>query len=233
MTANPSILDSRDRAAYPIGEVAAYLRVPVSTLRLWTLGQRYATRRGEGKFARPLFDVAARRPPTLSFWNVVEAYVLTTLRRHHEVPMQTVRKALDYVERRLRVDRPLIQKVFLTDGVSLFLEEYRELVTVSAEGQLACRKLLEGSLKRVDRDLNGLALRVCPWVNSPDEPKHILIDPKRAFGKPIVSGTGIPTNIIVERFRAGDSIAHLAEDYRLTPEQVETALRWETRAAVA
>ena len=147
--------------------------------------------------------------------------------------MQKVRRALDYVERRLGVDRPLIQKVFLTDGVSLFLEGYCELVTVSAEGQLACRRLLEGSLRRVDRDLNGLALRVYPWVNSPDEPKHILIDPKRAFGRPIVSGTGISTSIIVERFRAGDSIAHLAEDYRLTPEQVETALRWETHGAVA
>jgi len=222
--------DPRDLAAYPVMEAAGYLRVPASTLRLWALGQRYADGK---KFASPLFNIASRRPPTLSFWNVVEAYVLATIRRHHEVPMQKVRKALDYVEGKLQVDRPLIQRVFLTDGVSLFLEEYRELVTVSAEGQLACRKLLEGALKRVDRDLNGLALRIYPWVNTLDEPKHIEIDPRRSFGRPIISGTGIPTSVLAERFRAGDSVAHLAREYRLTREQIETALRWETHGAVA
>src|SRR5262245_23793733 len=120
--------DPRELPNYSLSEAAAYLRIPRSTLRSWLFGM--------GKFKR-ILDVALRSPPTLSFFNLVEAHVLNSIREHHRLP--EIRRALHYVERDLKVDRPLIRKVFETDGVSLFVEHLGKLLNVSREGQVAMR----------------------------------------------------------------------------------------------
>ena len=49
--------------------------------------------------------------------------------------------------------------------------------------------------------------------------------------RPVINGTGIPTEAIVARHRAGESFLELAEDYGLKPELVEDAVRYEMRPA--
>lgn len=207
--------DPRDVPTYGIREAAQYMRLPPTTLRQWVAGPSH------------VITLTSGRPPLLSFWNLVEVYVLAGLRRHHEVPLQRVRKALRYVERKMSTVRPLIEQDFLTDGVDLFVGEYGRLVNVSQAGQVAIRALLEASLKRVERDPKGLAQRLFPWTREPNEPRAVEIDPRRAFGKLVVAGTGIPTAVVADRLRAGDTLEHLAHDYKLTLDQVGAALRWE------
>lgn len=210
--------DPRDVPTYGVAEAAHYMRLPPTTLRQWVTGPARVIRLVPG------------RPPLLSFWNLVEAYVLAGLRRRHRVPFQRVRKALRFVERELDTARPLIEQQFMTDGLDLFFEEYGRLINASRAGQTAMRSLLEASLERVARDPRGLAQRLFPWSREPREPREVEIDPRRAFGKLVVAGTGIPTAIIADRLRAGDSLAHLAKDYKLTLDQVGAALRWELGA---
>jgi uncharacterized protein (DUF433 family) len=221
-------LDARDEPAYLVDEAAHYLGLPRSTVRVWAVGQR----RGASSIL-PLIKPAMRRPPTLSFWNLVELYVLASIRRRYKVSMPRVRRALQYVSRELGKSRPLIEEELLTDGVSLLVDRFSRLINVSEEGQIALRRVLEASLQRIDRDPKGLAQRLYPWTKDPAEPRHVVIDPLRSFGKPMLDESGVPTEILAERFHAGDSIKALARDYGLDPELIEVALRWETRAAQA
>src|SRR5262245_27698890 len=62
----------RDLAAYTLAEAARYLRLPLATLRSWVLGRQYPTAEGSGQFP-PLMRPASRRPPLLSFSNLIEA----------------------------------------------------------------------------------------------------------------------------------------------------------------
>jgi uncharacterized protein (DUF433 family) len=220
--------DPRDEPAYLILEAAHYLRLPPSTIRFWALGQNHPS-----GWLEPLFKPAEKNPPTLSFWNLVEIYVLATIRTKHKVSMQKVRKALRYVQGNLQKPRPLIQQEFLTDGVSLFVEKFSGLIDVGADGQMALRQVLEASLKRIDRDPEGLARRFYPWLHDPCEPRNIMIDPRRSFGRPVLRGTGISTGTLAERWRAGESIDMLTRDYPLTRDQVEAALKWESRGEKA
>lgn len=56
----------------------------------------------------------------------------------------------------------------------------------------------------------------------------IQTDSKICFGKPHIRG--IPVDVIVGRFRAGESIGELAHDYHLDTGEIEEALRyWLTR----
>ncbi len=223
--------DLRDAPAYGIREAAHYLGVPVSTIRVWAVGRRYPTQRQGPKTARPLFSIADAQPPTLSFWNLVELYVLACMRRQHGVPLPSVRRALHFVQKELSVQRPLIEQTFLTDGKDLFIERYTQLVNASDAGQLTL--LLTQSLQRIEADAQGLASKLYPWRLKPDEPRSVEIDPQRAFGRLIVTGTGIPTAALAERFRGGDSVEALANDYDLSREQIEAAIRWEHRGEAA
>src|SRR5438105_14458176 len=90
--------DLREMAAYGIAEAAGYLRLPVSTLRSWLLGQRYHYDQTP-KFFKPVIHIADRKGRHLSFINLVEAFVLAGIRREHEIPLPTVRKAVADVHR--------------------------------------------------------------------------------------------------------------------------------------
>lgn len=54
-----------------------------------------------------------------------------------------------------------------------------------------------------------------------------------AFGRPVLVGKCIPTAILGERYKAGDSIDTLALDYRCSHLQIEEAIRCEMALSVA
>ncbi|MBI2567469.1 MAG: DUF433 domain-containing protein [Candidatus Schekmanbacteria bacterium] len=58
----------------------------------------------------------------------------------------------------------------------------------------------------------------------------LLVDPWVAFGKPTVAGHGISTAAIARRIDAGETVADLARDYDLLPEQIEGAVVYEQAA---
>jgi uncharacterized protein (DUF433 family) len=162
----------------------------------------------------------------LSFMNLVEAHVLAGIRRKHGVTLQQVRRALDYVQKRCGVERPLIDQSFQTDGRFLFIERLEQLINASKGGQLAMPDLLP-QLDRIDRDPAGLPAKLYPFTRAVDvsNPKLVVVNPLVSFGRPSVGG--VPTSAIWSRFRAGDSTAHLAEDYGIAQEAIEEAIRCE------
>lgn len=68
---------------------------------------------------------------------------------------------------------------------------------------------------------------------SPDEPKAVVIDPRISFGRPILAGSGIPTAIVAERYKAGESIDQLAENDAHKRLDIEEAVRCEIHVEAA
>jgi uncharacterized protein (DUF433 family) len=60
--------------------------------------------------------------------------------------------------------------------------------------------------------------------------RSIAIDANVAFGRPVLAQKGITTGAIVERMDAGESVAHLAEDYVLSTEEIMEAVLYERAA---
>ena len=90
-------------------------------------------------------------------------------------------------------------------------------------------EVLKEHLQRIERDEEGLAVRLYPFTRHRyvQNPKLILIDPRIAFGRPVLAGTGIATSTVAERYKAGESIAALADDYGRRAEEIEEAVRCE------
>jgi uncharacterized protein (DUF433 family) len=221
-------VDPRELPAYSISESAHYLRIPRSTLRAWVAGQAYR-RNGNARLFRPIIALPDKDASLLSFINLVEAHVLDALRREHEVPLQKVRKAILYLSQHLHSRHPLVEQRFETDDVDLFIRQYGQLVNISQSGQLAMRKILEAYLRRVEWDDAGVVARLYPFTRKRmlDEPKAIVIDPRISFGRPVLAGSGIPTAVIAERYKAGESVDDLADDYDRKRLEIEEAIRCE------
>lgn len=218
---------------YSVTEAAAYVRVPTSTMRAWTYGTSYQSG-GEKRRFRPVVPV--KKSGLLSFWDLVEVHVLASITREHGVKLQKVRKAVGYVQREMDVKRPLLEQEFETDGVSLFVKQLGLLLNASDHGQLAMREMLEAGLRRIERDPSGLPMRLYPWTKVPrdlTEPQVVALDPRMAFGRPTIKGTGTTIAALADRFRAGDSPSDLAKDFKLTTDEVLTAVRWELNVAQA
>lgn len=216
--------DPRELPMYGIREAAVYLGVPRSTLATWVRGQHV---HGKTRMQR-LIDID-RAAGLLSFNNLAEAYVLASLTRRFELPMQRVRNALKFVGG----IRPLLTTPFHTDGRGIFVEQFGKLIDATQGGQGAIREVVESSLQRVDVDEQQLPLRLYPWRREPTEPRIIALDPRRAFGKPTVVGSAVQSETIIDRHRAGDSVAQLAADYGLSGDVIEGVLRWGLDAAKA
>lgn len=224
--------DVRELPAYSIADAAGYLRLPVSTLRSWVLGQNYRVG-DQPKFFKPVIDIADRKERQLSFINLVEAFVLAGIRRQHEIPLPKVRKAVDYLRRTFNSNRPLSDEQFQTDGVDLFVEKMGSLIGATQEGQIQMRDIIRGRLERVHRDPKGIPEKIVLFPARPDTKgsADVVIDPRLSFGRPVLDRLGVRTAILAERFDAGDSIEVLAREYEAPPEAIQNAIRCERRAA--
>jgi uncharacterized protein (DUF433 family) len=226
--------DVRELPAYGVAEAAHYLLVPRATLRSWVAGMSYGTGT-ERKLFKPVIRPAATSPVALSFINLTEAHVLAAIRRKHRVDMPAVRRAIDYLKKEFGSPHPLADHKFETNGVDLFVERFGQFMSVSQGGQLAVRELLEAHLRRIDRDEKGFPLRLYPFtrIGGTQQPKNIVIDPFISFGRAVITGTGVSTALVAERFKAGESADELANDYGCDREKIEEAIRCELSLAEA
>lgn len=225
--------DPREIPAYRFADAASYLRIPKTTLRAWVKGTFY----GMGvnrRFFKPVFSLPEPdTSPYLSYINLVEAFVLSSLRRKHKIDLYKIRTAIESLQARFNSQHPLAEHVFQTNGVDLFVEEYGELINVGRGGQLAMKQVLEAYLTRVEHDPSGKAAKLYPFIRllGAEQPRNVVIDPYVSFGKPVISGTGLPTRIVAERFKAGDSIPQIAANYGRKKEEIDDAIRYELRIA--
>lgn len=226
--------DPRVLPSYSIAEAAHYLLIPRATVHSWVVGRSYPTKRGKRLF-KPVIEPPSEARGLLSFVNLVEAHVLDAIRREHEIRLDKIRSAIQYLQSEFGSSHPLADHRFATDGLDPFVEKYGHLINVSQSGQLAIKELLQAYLRRIERDAAGFAVRLYPFTRKrqQDEPKAVVIDPYISFGRPVLAGTGIPTSIVAERYKAGESVEQLADDYGRASLEIEEAIRCELELEAA
>ncbi|MBW3623560.1 MAG: DUF433 domain-containing protein [Armatimonadetes bacterium] len=217
--------DPRDIPNYTLPEVARLAGVPKGTLKYWVK-------------TRPVILKPDPESSLLSFNNVLEAYVLGLLRREHGIPLRKIRPAIKHFQEEYGIAHPLLEQDFETNGTYLFTRHGGEIINASRRGQIAIPDFVEIYLERVEWDKEGGGRRYFPLLRSrfnaevaPQEPKVVMVDPRVSFGKPILREIGVPTAVILSRWKGGDTIKELAEDYGRSESEIEDALYYESLAA--
>lgn len=211
----------RTLATYQVAEAARFLRMNPGTLRVWLKGER-------------LMRPPAAQRTQLSFLNLVEAHVLSALRGEFGLSMQRIRIALDELRHQWpKVEYPLATEEFFTDGKYLLIEKIGQLFNLNRGSQIEVSEFIQVYLNRVDRDEIG-PVRLHPFTVDPRlnrqraNRRHVFISPYISFGRPSVTGIGVATEVVYDRFIGGDTISEMCKDYRLTPVQFEEVLRYES-----
>ncbi len=222
-----------DQPAYRAAEAAAILSLPVATVKSWAFGQQYTSKAGVERKYQPLIAAADSTNRVVSFTNLCELHVLASIRRVHRIDMPKVRRSLRYVSEQLGVSRALVAQNFLTNGIDLFVQK-AGLINVSREGQTALRGELEAGLLRIDRDAKGGPVRLFPYTRlsaDAEQPRSVALDPRIAFGRPVLLSAGVTTQVINDRFLAGDSFDEMADDFHVSVADIAEAVRFERRLA--
>jgi|HubBroStandDraft_2_1064218.scaffolds.fasta_scaffold377107_1 uncharacterized protein (DUF433 family) len=200
--------------SYQIAEAAKYADVSPQTVVAWHRLEKQVLSEREDKAA-------------LSYLQLIEVAVVAAFRKM-KVPMKNIHAAREYAAHNLKCEFPFATYNFKENAKHLFLSSADledvhpgSVVATDQGGQLEWETVI-GRLREFDyEDEHGLALK---WhVAGRGSP--ILIDPRISFGTPAVKGT--PTWIIKGRWDAGESDTDIAEDFRIDPNDVKEALKFE------
>lgn len=219
-------IDPRYLPNYNASDASRHLRIPIATIRAWSNGIK-ANRQKKRQAFPAVITASQNQPLRLSFINLIELHLLRAIRQQHNINLNKIRNALDYLENSLQIDHPLAHIEFRTDGIDLFVDHYGELINASNPEQKHLKSAIAQYLERIEPDDQGLAIRLYPFVRTQESnsPKILAFDPRIAFGRLAIADRGIPVEIIASRYRAGDSIQFLAEDYDCTMSSIEEAIR--------
>ncbi len=220
------------RPFYSTSEAARLLDLSTQTLRRWLEGYTVG-----GTRYPPVIRPGPTGDDAVTWGEFVEAAFLREY-RHRGVSLQRIRPFVEALRKEFHVLWPLahFQPVVDPQARELVLQLQQltgldeELYLVVQRGpgwQLQWSAPMEQFLDKVDFDEAGIAQRLYP--RGPEQ--RVALDPELTFGLPQVGG--VRTETIGEAYATGDSIEGIAEQWGLSREDVEAALRWELQLKAA
>jgi uncharacterized protein (DUF433 family) len=228
MTGDPSrsSSDPLTRPLYTFAEADRLAGVTRGTAQRWLTGYAYYGARGE-RVVQPPVTPGPGGAGGVSFTDLVEIVAIGRL-KERDFSLTAIRRIVENCQQILGVPRPLTTLRFKTGGREIFVDQGAVLLEVGRrKGMRAWERVLRPYLETLDYREDGAARRW--WPLGRHEP--ILVDPDYGFGLPVVAHSGVRTEIILERFRAGDLDKQIADDFEVSAEEVQRALQFELQRA--
>lgn len=169
---------------------------------------------------------------TLSFKDLLEVRAVEQFRKHG-VTLPTIRAALINLSELMQRDYPLLHPQLVTDGKDVILRAMKNngetSMTDLTRFQDVMTEVVAPSIKsRITFDASNNPIRWSPDSRDPD----IVVDPKFAFGKPIVLPSHMSTSALFKAYEAEDGDAGtVARHFEITVDEVIRAVNFEKRIA--
>ena len=218
---------------YTVSEASRLINASSQNIRRWLKGYKY-TRNGEDVFMSPVWDKQIPDVDDVVAFGFLDLMELRFVHafRHHGVSLQVIRLAAERACELFGKHHPFSRRRFRTDGRHIFAEVAEEtgesLLLNLVKSQFAFKTVLEPSLYASIEHTSGDD--VLRWF--PMWPKQsVVIDPARSFGRPIVQKVDMPTDILAQAVKVGESLAAVAKWYDIPIESVRAAVEFEERLA--
>lgn len=209
-------MDRKNTPLLTAREAARHLRMPESTLDAWIIAKP-----GQPSLIHAV-SPERRGWPRLPFVAIIEAYVLRSL-RELGASMDEVRRAAAIVREEFDDEYALASQRIASDGIDLFVRLADDSLLQVKSNQLGIREVLADYLRYVTWDDEGrpAQLRLSQY---PDD-AAVILDPRFGWGSPVLSGSKVPVDAVLQLWRSGEPMADVAAEYGLTRELVEGVLR--------
>jgi len=230
-----NVIDLLSRPVYGLAQVDRILGLHSGTARRWIDGYQRS-----GKSYPPVVRETSTGKEIVTWGEFVETRLLAQY-RDAGVPLGHMRPVVDALRDELQTPYPLASaRTWLAPrGRELVgkvqdevgLERPLALVVLrTGQAVLDWTPAAEGFRRSVEWTSDDAAAQ--PKLIRPvADIAEVVIDPLRAFGEPVVRS--VPTEVIAELVRAGDSVDMIAELYELPRATVDAAVRYELHRAAA
>jgi len=223
---------------YTLAEAERLIHVPARKIHRWLYGYDYSKKSGEDRlhhFSEPLWKPQISKEEyeaeVIGFQDLLEVRFVSAFVQHG-VPLIVVRRCLDTAREILGVDYPMSFGAFKTDGKTIFAEALQKSIKDGAlldlkTRQLAFKDIINPSLYAgIEYD----GKRASKWYPQ-GRRQHVVLDPSRQFGSPILDETGTPTEVLYASYLAEGAtpkaVTQTAKVYEVPVKLVDSAIRFE------
>ncbi len=224
---------------YSLADAARHIAVPRTTFDTWVRGYERQRDSGPTTLGKPIVTaVGARRgEPRIPFIGLAEGFVLAAFRAAG-VPLQRIRPAVEALERELGIEHALASEQLYTDGAEVLYNfgsthddrpEGRAVMdlVVPRSGQRVFVPVVERYLKRIKFDDGYAGVLALPQY----ERAEVIVDPRRSFGLPIFARGAARVEVVLGRFKSGESLDELSEEFGVAIDDLVDVIRVHTDAA--
>lgn len=209
---------------YALPEAARLARIPSSTLKRWIHGHSRRSSYGEPVFDEPVLRAEPTGVDELTWGEFVEAIYLRAY-RGKKIPLPRLRRLVAELREELETPYPLATQKLFVSGRDVFRRVSDDL-EASPEKQLAMEQAVVRYLESLKLEFTADGY-VIQWRPAEGD-GLVLLQPDLSFGAPVVD-VGVRTEVLFESFAAGDTIAAIVDGFKVPVEQVEAAIRYETK----
>ncbi len=213
---------------FSIADAAHLLGSSRQSLRGWLNGYSNSSK-------GPVIDRDFSGTRAVSFLDLMELRFIAFF-RNQGVSMPTLRRAAERARNDWQVQHPLAlaSSKYVTDRKKVIARSAEETgderAWDMATGQHEMWVTIEQTIEKgVEFDPNTYLAKF--WAPSPGEFPNVLIDPRVAFGRPVVKGTSVPTRTLYRQWQAEGHKTKVAKWFDVPEDAVETAISYELRTA--
>lgn len=217
---------------YTYVEAARLIRIPTAKLRRWVNGYTVPVR-GELRHHASVIQHSASELYEFGMVTFVEMIELLLIHRFRSsgVSLQNIRRASDELAIILNTDHPFAVRTLHSDGKHIIARLVERTQEDTSKGYFSDLSRMQGVLDiaeeyfipHLDYDITELAQRFYPMGVD----RSVVVDPRRAYGQPIVARSGIPTYPLYQMHLVGQPVTSIAKWYHTDREDVRAAIRFE------
>jgi hypothetical protein len=166
----------------------------------------------------------------LSFFELIEAVAIRSLRIDYCVSLQKIREALETANAKYGIQHLFARKehktVLIGRDIHIFLEDDPESpvqLTGKHKGQKSLKECIEMYMRDLDFDATGLAKIYTAFRFEKEE---VILNPKVNFGEPTMRKSGYTAKTLYLAAVAEGSVARAAHLYDVSEVEVEAAYRY-------
>lgn len=221
--------------SYTIQEAIAFTRISYAKIRHWICGDlRTKKNRTLSLIKTDIGKIEGQY--YLSFNDLMELMMVDSF-MESGVTIHTIRKAYKYASEYYKTFQPFTKYRFYTDSKGIYSDLEKNIKNVVTEdtpvynmltGQAQLARITRMFLDSVDfvksEHSSNIPLRWWPMSDN----RHVVIDPQRNYGHPIINRSGVATIILAQGVATEKSVKRVAYWYNVDEGDVRAAVKFET-----
>lgn len=203
------------KGIYSIPDAAQILSMPTKKVRSWV--KKYWEHDFLDSNEKSGYTWGEQREKAFDFYTLIEIIAVDSF-QEIGVSFPKIKLAHQKLSELLNTKYPFAHAELMSDGNNVFYDLESSLLELSEKQQFSFTELVAPYYKKIDfQQKTQLAERF--WPLGKDH--QIVVDPHHSFGRPVITGTNITTDAILNMLKAGEEPEFVASIYDLSLSEVK------------